>query len=149
MTEKTAAPRHGALALNEDWLATLVGLAIVLIVGAGLLGPGAQNVTLQAAPFESISQDVRAMDGWQASATLGGERVSITDAPTTFEAGNFYTFTCMQGALNAARTDATPEGVTSPPPGYATIVLSNGCQAGVSLSLRTNPIIPWPVFRVF
>jgi hypothetical protein len=149
MTETAPAPRRGTLPLNEDWLATLVGLAIVLIVGAGLLGPGAQNVTLQTASFESVSQDVRAMDGWQASATLDGERVSIADAPTTFEAGNFYLFTCMQGALSAVRADAPPEGMASPPPGYATIVLSNGCQAGVSLSLRTNPIIPWPVFRVF
>lgn len=149
MTETTPAPRRGALPLNEDWLATLVGLAIVLIVGAGLLGPGAQNVTLQAASFESVSRDVRAMAGWQASATLDGERVSIADAPTTFEAGNFYRFTCTQGTLNVARTDATPEGVAPPPPGHATIVLSNGCQAGVSLSLRTNPIIPWPLFRVF
>lgn len=148
MTEKASAPRRGALTLNEDWLATLVGLVIVLIVGAGLLGPGAQNVTLQAASFESVSQDVRAMDGWQASATLGGERVSIVDAPTIFEAGGHYTFTCLQGGLTAARTDAPPEGVALPPD-HARITLSNECQAGVSLSLRTNPIIPWPVFRLF
>lgn len=65
-TNAQSSPRAG-FKLNEDWLATLIGLAIVAIVGFGVLGPGAQSVALKADPGTTIAKEARALGGWSAS----------------------------------------------------------------------------------
>ena len=40
--------------LPEDWLATLIGLVIVLVIGLGLIGPGPVSATLSVAPGECL-----------------------------------------------------------------------------------------------
>ena len=72
---ETQEPRR--FKLTEDWLATLIGLAIVLIIALGLLGPGAQTVTVEVAPGETVSQEVPALTGWQVPASTGAERLTI------------------------------------------------------------------------
>lgn len=48
--------------LNEDWLATFIGLGIVAVIGLGLLGPGPQRATLKPVPQEPRIQIVLKTD---------------------------------------------------------------------------------------
>lgn len=133
--------------LSEDWLATIIGLLLVAVIGLGALGPGAQNVTLSADPGATTSAAPRPLAGWSLSARLGGERVTLADAPAAFVAGQVVVITCRDGALSI--TPDVPDGVPAPPEGRAQVLLVNACDAGVTLTFTTRALIPWPVFNWF
>ncbi len=134
--------------LSEDWLATIIGLVLVGIIGLGLLGPGAQSKKLEVAPGESGTAYVLPIAGWKASATVDGSKVTIPDAPTTLGRESVTAFTCEDGQLTpdpelAATISARPEG------GNATLLVLNNCDGMVVLTYSTSPIIRWPLFNLF
>lgn len=131
--------------LSEDWLATIIGLVIVGVVGLGLLGPGAQKHELKAAAGEDANAYALPLAGWKISATVDGEKVTIADAPTTLEPESVTAFTCEDGELRldpelAATISARPEG------GKATLLLVNQCDAPVAITYSTSALIRWPLF---
>jgi hypothetical protein len=137
--------------LSEDWIATIIGLAIVLVIGAGLIGLGPQSVSLKAKPGETVTANALAVDGWNVSATLGGEKVTIENAPTGLESNQVYGFICQEGAIEVG-TILPEAGETSLlvwESGRALLALKNTCDADVSVSYKTSAAIPWPVFRIF
>lgn len=135
--------------LSEDWLATIIGLIIVVIIGSGLLGPGAQNVSVSAETGQTTSAALRPLSGWRVNATLDGEPASIEDAPTALADGQNILITCRDGELSTATAAAPPESVTPPPENRAQIVLVNECAAPVRVTYQTRALIPWPVFNLF
>lgn len=141
--------------LSEDWLATLIGLSIVALVGFGLLGPGAQKHELKADAGESAPA-VYALPiaGWKAAFRLDGEKVTVEDAPTTLEPedatapARVVAFVCENGELRldpglAATISARPEG------GKATLLLVNNCSVPATVTYTTSSIIRWPLFNLF
>jgi hypothetical protein len=132
--------------LSEDWLATIAGLLIVAAIGFGLLGPGAQTVTMEAAPGEPAIAEVLASGGWRVSAQVGGEPADVTGAWTTLSDRARYTYVCADGTL-IAQVDAVEADAAAP--GKAALRLENNCEAAVSLTLKTAPVLPWPVFGLF
>ena len=141
MTQPTPARRF---TLSEDWLATIIGLVIVAVVALGLLGPGPQTTTLAAKPGESVGKTARALDGWKASATIGGEKAAVTDAPKRLYDGQAYPFTCINGTIAADAGDPT----ASYPSG-AHLTLTNNCDADAVLTYSTGTAIKWPLFGLF
>jgi hypothetical protein len=147
--------------LSEDWLATLVGLGIVLIIAAGVVGPGPQSASLRAQPGALSSALVMPIGGWQISATLAGEKLTVVNAISTstsaplslsFAAGQTYQAVCRAGqlTLEGVTTLTTfPAGLSAPDSGQAQVALRNECEAEVALTLRTPTALPWPVFRLF
>lgn len=133
--------------LSEDWLATLIGLAIVLVISSGLLGPGPQIVTLKAKPGEIASADALAVAGWKAAATLGSDKVSAEAAPSVLESARTYGFTCAQGQIKG---DVEVANMVSgvPPAGKAALVLDNHCDQDAALTFTTDPAIRWPLFSL-
>lgn len=131
--------------LNEDWLATIIGLLIIAVIGLGLLGPGPQSVTVTTEAGAANSSPARAISGWSASATLAGERLTLENAPTTLENGRIYVFTCREGAITVEVTDAPPESLAD---GRALLTLVDECDGAVTLTYRTTAAIVWPVFGV-
>ncbi|MFN8377769.1 MAG: hypothetical protein U0452_03785 [Anaerolineae bacterium] len=135
--------------LSEDWLATIIGLVLVGVIGLGLLGPGAQKHELKAAAGESApAAYALPLAGWKISATVDGQKVSIPDAPTTLEPGSVTAITCQEGQLTldpelAATISARPDG------GKATLLLVNQCDVPVSVTYSTSPLIRWPLFSLF
>lgn len=132
--------------LSEDWLATIIGLLIVAVIGFGLLGPGAQMVTLTAGPGETASAEALAIGGWRVSAQVGGEKAEVVGAWTALGDRAGYTYVCVDGTL-MAQVDAVEADATAP--GKASLRLENNCEAAVSLTLKTAPVLPWPVFGLF
>lgn len=130
------------LALSEDWQATLIGLAIVAVIGLGLIGPGPQTVTLKAAAGAAAEASAPAAGGWKASATLDGAKVDVVGAVSALAAGRVYAFTCQDGAL--ALETAAENGA-----GTAQIALTNDCAGEVALTLKRDNAIPWPLFGLF
>ena len=146
----TAIPISGRTnRLSEDWLATIIGLVIVLIVGSGLLGPGAQNVSITAPAGEMASAAVRAISGWKVSATVGDETASVAGAPTAFGVGQNAVITCSGGQLNAEIVETPPPGVDMAPEGRALVFVVNQCDTPVKVTYTTRALIPWPVFNLF
>lgn len=141
-------PRAG-FTLNEDWLATLVGLALVVIIGFGLLGPGAQSVALKADPGATAAKEARALGGWGVSVKLDGAKVEGVDAPKTLAAGSTYVFTCANGAVTVAESATPPEGVNAPAAGKAQLVVVNTCDAPLELSYSIGALVRWPLFNIF
>jgi hypothetical protein len=144
----SSSPRR--FSLNEDWLATIIGLILVAVVGFGLLGPGAQSVRLQADAGESApAAYLLPIAGWKASATLDGEKLAIpADTPTALARESVTAFVCTDGQLAldpdlAATISARPEG------GKATLLLINNCDSKVILTYATDPLIRWPLFGLF
>jgi hypothetical protein len=135
--------------LSEDWLATIIGLLIVLIVGSGLLGPGAQNVSINAPAGETASAAVRPLSGWKVSATIGDAQTSAAGAPTAFTSGQNTVIACRDGALTTEPSAALPDGVNAPPDGRAQVVVLNECDAPVKVTYTTRAAIPWPLFNLF
>lgn len=124
----------------EDWLATGIGLAIVLIIGAGLLGPGPQTIALRATPGEAVSASAPAVGGWQVSATLAGESIPIESVSLLAESTH-YGYECRAGQVNlttSAIAESTP-----------IIALNNQCDGDLSITYKTMATIPWPVFGFF
>lgn len=135
--------------LNEDWLATIAGLVIALIIGLGLLGPGSQTVTLSAEGGKNAARPALAIGGWSASATIGGIRATLADAPRQLEQGKTYVITCKDGALSAAVAETLPDGLNPVPADRAQLALANTCAEPVSLTFTSRPIVPYPLFRIF
>jgi hypothetical protein len=127
--------------LTEDWLATIVGLALVLIIGLGLLGPGGQTVALVAAPGATQAATLRPSSGWKVSATLNNAKIDVKDAPTSLEGGKSYVMTCQDGALSLK--------VEGAPPNQVQLFVINHCDSDVTLTYTMNPVIPWPIFKIF
>ncbi|MCC6613819.1 MAG: hypothetical protein IT320_10100 [Anaerolineae bacterium] len=133
--------------LSEDWLATIVGLALVLVIGFGLLGPGAQSLKLSAAPGETVDGSTRVMSGWKASATLNGDALALpVNIPTRFDNQTVYTLTCANGAISAS---ATQDLTLSYPPDGALLALNNECDGDVVVTYTTDPILQWAPFGLF
>ncbi|MCL4249293.1 MAG: hypothetical protein KJ065_14190 [Anaerolineae bacterium] len=133
--------------LSEDWLATIVGLVIVAVLGFGLLGPGALSVKLSAAPGASVDGTARALSGWKASATLGSEALALpADMPTRFENQTVYALTCANGAISA---NATQDLTLSYPPDGALLTLDNQCDGDLVVTFTTDPILRWAPFGLF
>ncbi|NWG18312.1 MAG: hypothetical protein HXY41_16940 [Chloroflexi bacterium] len=142
MTQSVPARRFS---LSEDWLATLIGLLIVAIIGLGLIGPGPQSVTLKAKPGESVDKTARSLDGWKVSATVGGEKAAVEGAPTQLLDAQVYPFVCEGGQMIAEAVDSS----LSLPPGGTYLTLTNNCDAEVSLTYTTDYAIRWPLFGIF
>jgi hypothetical protein len=147
-TNVESAPR-AAFKINEDWLATLIGLALVVVVGFGLLGPGAQSVALSADPGASAANEARAVGGWGVSLKLDGETVNGVAAPTALSAGRSYVFTCDNGAVSVSESETPPAGVAAPANGRAQLVLVNNCDAPLSLTYSIGALVRWPLFNLF
>lgn len=126
------------LNLSEDWQATLVGLAIVAVIGLGLIGPGPQTVTLTAAPGAAAAEaSAPAARGWQMSAALDGELIYMAGG-AALAAGGVYEFVCRDGAVTlAVRADSG---------GQPRLTLANECAGDVALTLKRESAIPWPLF---
>ena len=140
--------------LSEDWLATLIGLSIVALVGFGLLGPGAQKHELKAVAGESASAYALPISGWKAAFKLDGEKVTVEGAPATLAPedtaapARVVAFVCDGGELRldpelAATISARPEG------GKATLLLVNNCSVPATVTYTTSSIIRWPLFNLF
>jgi len=136
--------------LSEDWLATIIGLVIVLVIGAGLLGPGPQNVSLKAEAGESASgATVPAISGWKISGTLNGEKAAIENAPTALESTSVYLFQCDGDTLSLVGTlPLGTETVETAPAGKARLEFDNQCSAAASLTFTTDAAIRWPIFNL-
>jgi hypothetical protein len=133
--------------LSEDWLATIIGLAIVLVIGLGLIGPGPQNVTITAPPGEESQRAVLPLKTWQVSATLGGEAASIENAWTALNGGQAYFYTCRDGVITGE--EQPPAGDMGTVSSRSLVIITNECDQEVIITQRTNPAIPWPVFGLF
>lgn len=144
----TSSPPSRRFRLSEDWLATLIGLALVAVVGFGLLGPGAQSHRLEAEAGGDAVAYPLPIGGWTVSTTLGGEKVTVPDAPTALAAGSVTAFTCSDGQLAldpglAATISARPPG------GKATLLVVNECAADVVVTYSTGALVRWPLFNLF
>ncbi|MBX3062620.1 MAG: hypothetical protein U0528_11540 [Anaerolineae bacterium] len=147
----TPAGSGGGFTLSEDWLATIIGLVIALIIGLGVLGPGQQTVTLDAAANTTASKSTLAISGWSVSATLAGKTSSISAAPKVLQAGATYVITCENATLSAAQaTDqALPEGVSAAASNRAQIAVVNKCPDAVRVTYTSGAAVPYPLFRIF
>ena len=143
-----ASSEKRSFSLSEDWLATLIGLLIVLIIGAGLLGPGARTIMINADAGETASASMPLLNGWSVSAAVDGEPASVSGALTAFDQGIQSVITCIDGQLAAEARDLTGEGATMPDD-YAELTIVNGCDVSVSVTYRINRAIPYPVFNIF
>lgn len=142
MTRSEPAPAKKPM-LSEDWIATLIGLAIVLIIGVGLIGPGPQTVTLEADAGSTDESEARAMDGWAVTATLDGEKVTIETPFESLDAGKTYTYRCEKGQIIATGSVDNPDLDDN----QALLILDNQCEASVALTAKTESAIPWPLFQ--
>ncbi len=135
--------------LSEDWLATGIGLAIVLVIGAGLIGPGPQTVSIKAAPGDTASAQAVAASGWTVSAMLGGAAAPIQGAITDLKDGDAVAITCQDGALTAQIAGTLPGDAQGPDGDHAVIVVTNACDAPVTVTYKKSAAIPWPIFNLF
>lgn len=130
--------------VTEDWLATLLGLAIVCIIAAGLLGPGKYTVTIEAVPGEMVSQEIPVIAGWQVSANLGDERIAIDEAADNLAAGGVVGYLCLNDSIQVA-PDAGTMSVTD----QALLTVQNDCDQNLTITYKTDKAIPWPLFGLF
>lgn len=129
--------------LSEDWIATGIGLLIVLIIGTGLIGPGAQNATLKAQAGESAQAALLALDGWQ----IGSEGAAVPANPVSrLVAGAAYQYQCTEGQMTAQQLDALPDGINPPGAGKALVLLQNDCEQAITLTYRRDAALRWPLF---
>ena len=126
------------LNLSEDWQATLAGLAIVAVIGLGLIGPGPQTVTLTAAPGAAAEASAPAARGWKISAALDGESIYMAGG-AALAAGGVYEFVCRDGAVTLVVRAADGGG-------QPRLTLANECAGDVALTLKRENAIPWPLF---
>lgn len=142
MTQSTP-PQTKQPRLTEDWIATLLGLAIVFIIGSGLIGPGPQSVSLKAKAGERVEADILARAGWTISVTLGDDKLSPTTTFDDLNAQTVYHYRCVDGQLISVGTAAEPKLASD----KARLLLDNQCEATVSLSYKTSSAIPWPLIK--
>ena len=133
--------------LSEDWLATLIGLGIVAIIGFGLLGPGGQSKTTVVEPGTTQVVDLPAGDGWRVTADV--DFAPDTTAFTSLTAGLVYQYGCQDGSLTTA--EGVPDALTveQPPRGMVQLWLSNTCDTAYSLTYKHDSILRWPLFGIF
>lgn len=131
--------------LGEDWLATIIGLALVAIIALGFIGSGPQKASLLAPAGTEKTVEARAIGGWSVSAKIGGEAISIAGLITRLEDGMTYMLACEDGTITASPATAGD----SIQKGYAGIHLVNHCDAEVSIAYRIDSAIPWPIFGIF
>lgn len=142
-----AASKRTSLKVSEDWLATIVGLAIVLVIGIGVFGPGPQTAKLTTAAGESVSTEVLARDDWKVSATIGGEKTTIAMSYTALDSGKVYAYECLDGQITPIAE--TLDTATREDADKALISLQNNCDAKVVLTYQTDLAILWPIFGLF
>lgn len=145
MAEQPSKP--SSFKLSEDWLATIVGLIIVLIVGVGVLGPGPQTAKLTTAAGESMGMEVLARDDWKVTATIGGEKFKIAAPYTNLESGKTYAYECRDGQI--LPLSETVDTTTREDADKVYVSLLNNCDAKVVLTYQTNLAIRWPIFGLF
>lgn len=141
--------------LPEDWLATIIGLVLVAVIGFGLLGLGAQKHELKAAAgADAPAVYALPLSGWTAAFTVDGAKVTVEGAPSSLEPesasgpARVVAFVCNGGEL---RLDPELAATVSarPPDDKATLMLLNHCDVPVTVSYSTSPIIRWPLFNLF
>ncbi|MBL8162537.1 MAG: hypothetical protein JNJ61_11165 [Anaerolineae bacterium] len=129
--------------LNEDWLATLIGLLIVAVVGLGVLGPGPQNVTLKASPGEADSAQVSPGAGAQVSALLGDAAVSVQDG------GEGLLFLCEAGNIRVTTAAEQASRLADVPLGEGNLALINDCGQPAQITYKTSAAVRWPLLNLF
>ncbi len=155
MTQTNAPPQETpqkpatGFELSEDWIATFIGLILVLVIGMGLLGPGAQSVRVEAAAGQEVSATAPALNGWTIKVTLGGETVDVPDVSPNLEPGANMVYICREDNIIAG---VMGNGTESPPVllgknGQISII--NECTEPVNVSYTIGSVIPWPVFGWF
>ena len=146
MTEETAAPSR-KFSLTEDWLATIIGLLIIVVIGRGLIGPGPQKVELSAAAGGTDQTQARAMSGWSVSVKIGDTDVAIgfADQLDQLQADTMYQFACHNE--NEIEVRVLQGGVEE---GEALLTLDNDCTEEITITLKiSDTAIPWPAFGLF
>lgn len=141
--------RPAKFTLSEDWLATLIGLAIVLIIALGVIGPGPQTLRLAAGAGETASLDIPAVGGWQVSVSMAGESASLAESSANVvdvQGGAGYTFICGRGVVLALEEANGLDGLEA---GQARLFLDNQCESEVIITYRHGYAIPWPLFNLF
>jgi hypothetical protein len=128
---------------SEDWLATFIGLAVVVIIGSGLIGPGPQTITLSAPAAETREAPAYPASGWIISARIGEASAAVENSSSILERDSTTIIECQDARLSVQTANGAPAA------GRAQIVLMNNCDQPVSVTYKTNAVIPWPVFRVF
>jgi hypothetical protein len=133
--------------LSEDWVATFIGLGIVMVIGFGLLGPGGQAKTTVVEPGTTEVVELPAGDNWQVTADV--ELAPDTTAFTSLTAGRVYRYDCQDGNLTTA--EGVPDALTVEPPprGMAQLWLTNTCDAAYNLTYKHDSILRWPLFGIF
>ncbi len=129
--------------LNEDWLATLIGLLIVAVVGLGVLGPGPQNVTLKASPGEADSAQASPGAGAQVSALLGDAAVSVQDG------GEGLLFLCEAGNIRVITAAEQASRLADVPLGKGNFTLINDCDQPAQITYKTSAAVRWPLLNLF
>lgn len=134
------------LSLNEDWLATLIGLAIVAIVASGLIGPGPQNVTVRAEPGSGDGETILVIENARVTGRIGEQTVTVEGADQSLW------FACRDGVISAVTLDEL--GTLAAPlpielPINAALTLYNQCEQPASITYRTDAAIRFPLFNVF
>jgi hypothetical protein len=129
--------------LNEDWLATLIGLLIVAVIGLGVLGPGPQNVTVNALPGEVDSAQVSPSAGAQVSALLGEAAVLVQDG------GEGLLFLCEAGTIRVITAAEQASRRADVPPDQGNFALINNCDQPAQITFKTSAALRWPLLNVF
>lgn len=147
----TPAGSGGGFTLSEDWLATIIGLIIALVIGLGVLGPGQQTVTLNAEANTTAAKSTLAISGWTVTATLAGKTASVNAAPKVLQAGATYVISCENDTLTAVRVEdqTLPEGVNVAASNLAQLAVVNKCPDAVRVTYTSGAAVPYPLFRIF
>lgn len=149
MSDNTATPR-ARFTLSEDWIATLIGLALVLIVGSGLFGPGPQSEKVSAEAAETTLTEVKAVDSWSLNAKMGDTKLPIRRPVSNLADGQRVIYTCTDNVLERSEAASLPPGeYPDPASGHAQVAVINTCPAAVTLTLKTDYAVRWPAFGLF
>jgi hypothetical protein len=149
MTNNTAPPRV-RFNLSEDWVSTLIGLVVVLVIGSGLIGPGPQSEKVSADVGKTIQENVKAVDGWSLSAKQGDVSLPIHNPVTDLDGGQRVMYICADGVLEVSESvDLPPDEFPGPDDDHAQVILMNYCAETVTLTLKTDYVIRWPAFGLF
>jgi hypothetical protein len=140
---------------NEDWLATVIGLSMVAVVGLGIVGPGPQTVQVTAAPGEANSRPIWEGGAPTLSAQLGDESVAIGGSAEN------WAFVCQDGGVQHVQSAVYNAlvGQQNPLPGgtvtervtttVVSVSVANDCDQDVTVTYKTNAAIRWPLMNLF
>lgn len=144
MSEQPAKPRFK---LSQDWMATIIGLVLVAIIGAGLVGPGPHRLTITAEPGETVSAEADTLDGWTVNVETGtgdDARTVLDGVSLDMDDATDLTYICDGGELASTTPDATASG-----DGVTLVTVANNCDQPVTVRLSIDAFIVWPLFGVF